>query len=129
MSNNRTKSNISTNCRTNACNYAKSQGTYYDTKSNTMLYGLSSNLRVSGVSDGTCNQINPMMLRYEGRCGAGTAGANPCYADNNAYLEPFSTSKGGCNITQFIAFIFLVLILFLVININILESQERSLTE
>ena len=117
----------SPSCRTNAYNYAKSQGTYYDDKSNTMLYGLSNNLRVSGVSDGTCNQINPMMLRYSGRCAAGAAGANPCVADNNEYIEPFCDSTYGCNINQFITIVFLILVLFILININILEKKEQNL--
>ena len=116
----------SPSCRTNAHNFAQSQGTFYDDKTNTMLYGLSSNLRVTGVSDGTCNQINPLMLRYNGRCGAGTAGANPCVADNNEYIEPFCDSKYGCNINQFISIVFLVLILFIIININIYDRKAGN---
>jgi len=113
-------------CVNKAHKYAKAQGTYYDDKTNTMLYGLSDNLRVTGVSDGTCNQINPMMLRQTGRCGAGAAGANPCTANNNDFLEAFCQSPSGCNINQFVAIIFLVLILVLVINMNKIYKQEQT---
>ena len=111
-------------CVANAYKYAKDQGTFYDEKSNTMLYGISNNLKVTGVSDGTCNQINPIMLKYENRCGAGAAGANPCYADNNQYIEPFCDTQNGCNINHFIAILLLILILILFVSMNVMEYNE-----
>ena len=42
--------------------YAKEQNTVYDPMTNQILYGINSNMHVSGVSDGTCNQINPLLF-------------------------------------------------------------------
>ena len=41
--------------------YANEQNTVYDPMTNQILYGINSNMHVSGVSDGTCNQINPLI--------------------------------------------------------------------
>ena len=50
--------------------YAKEQNTIYDPVTNRMLYGLSSNLHVTGVSDGTCNQLDPLIFTPNYICGA-----------------------------------------------------------
>ena len=74
------------NCIPKSYKYAQNQGTYYDEKNNKMLYDISNNLKVTGVSDGTNNQINPLMLKYA----SGVAGANPCVNDNNEYIETYN---------------------------------------
>jgi hypothetical protein len=61
--------------------YAQKQNTIYDPMTNQILYGLNSNMHVSGVSDGTCNQINPLISTPRYICGAGVAGGNPCVPD------------------------------------------------
>ncbi len=61
--------------------FAKEQNTVYDPMTNQMLYGINSNMHVSGVSDGTCDQINPMIYTQNYICGAGTAGGNRCVKD------------------------------------------------
>lgn len=61
--------------------YAKEQNTKYNPLTNQILYGINSAMKVSGVSDGTCNQINPYIYEPENICGAGTAGGNRCEPD------------------------------------------------
>lgn len=68
--------------------YAKEQNTVYDPMTNRILYGINSNMHVSGVSDGTCNQINPLLLTPRYMCGAGAAGGNRCVPD--AYPQAYS---------------------------------------
>lgn len=68
--------------------YAKEQNTVYNPKTNQILYGINSNMHVSGVSDGTCNQINPLIYTPNYICGAGAAGANRCVKD--AYPQAYS---------------------------------------
>jgi hypothetical protein len=105
--------------------YAHEQNTIYDPITNQMLYGINSNMRASGVSDGTCNQINPLMFTPRYVCGAGTAGGNRCAygassvldahdVPNTYSIENFNsgTNCNGCNTTEFVIFILLVLILF-----------------
>lgn len=108
-------------CQLDAYDYANKQNTFYDAKHNEILYGRSNLMNVTGVSDGTCNQINPLMLRHQARCGQGSAGGNPCYPDT---VEPFKTnnSSQGCNINAFVTMLFLILILLLFININYYEK-------
>lgn len=95
--------------------YAKEQNTIYNPVTNQILYGVNSNMRASGVSDGTCNQINPLMFTPNYICGAGAAGGNRCVPDAYpaAYsIENFNSSNcNGCNVTEFIIFIILVFIL------------------
>ena len=111
-------------CIAKANDYANKQNTFYDKENNEMLYGLSSLMRVTGVSDGTCNQVNPLMLRYSGRCGVGAAGGNPCYDDNYNYIENFDCSKNNQNITHYVGMIFLILILILYISMTIVEKRD-----
>jgi hypothetical protein len=108
-------------CKIQAYNSARRQNTFYDEKNNEMLYGRSNLMRASGVSDGTCNQINPLMLRHSARCGVGAAGGNPCYPNS---LEPFEQESLGCNITGFVTLLFFVLIILLFINVHYFESIQ-----
>lgn len=74
--------------------YASDQNTIYDPMQNMMLYGINANMGVLGVSDGTCNQINPLIYTQPYRCGFGAAGGNPCVPD--AYgIENFEMSTGA----------------------------------
>lgn len=107
------------NCKLKAFDYANKQNTFYDEKNNEMLYGRSNLMGVLGVSDGTCNQINPLMLRYNGRCGLGAAGGNPCFQDS---MEPFEQID-GCNVNNLVVFIFITLILLLIISIQYSEND------
>lgn len=109
-------------CKIKAYDYANQQNTVYDSKNNKILYGINNHLKATGVSDGTCNQINPLMLRYSARCGTGSAGGNPCYPNT---VEPFdSNASQGCNISGFVTLLFLILILLLFININYYEKNN-----
>ena len=93
--------------------YAKEQNTIYNPLTNQMLYGLNSNMHVSGVSDGTCNQINPLLFSPNYICGAGAAGGNRCVKDAypQAYqIETFDSNCVPCNITEFAIFLIVVLI-------------------
>ena len=116
--------------------YAKEQNTIYDPVTNQILYGVNSLMKASGVSDGTCNQINPYIFSPQNICGAGTAGGNRCVPD--AYPQAYqidsqfysnantnkktntfenfesknnSVSCDSCNLTEFI--IILLLVVFL----------------
>jgi hypothetical protein len=120
--------------------YAKEQNTIYDPLTNQMLYGINSGMKVSGVSDGTCNQINPYIFAPENICGAGAAGANRCVKDaypqayeidpkfysnannnlNKSGFENFDSMYNkyncdSCNVTQFIITVLLVILLMGVI--------------
>ena len=78
-------------CKINNEVFAKKQGTIYDQRTNTMLYGINRNMRAFGVSDGTCNQINPLMFTDNYKCGLGAAGGNKCipntYSNNQENLK------------------------------------------
>ena len=104
--------------------YAKEQNTIYDPITNQILYGINSNMKVSGVSDGTCNQINPQLLTQRNMCGAGAAGGNRCIKDallphktqiksksQLNSLENFASNCNGYNMTELVIFILLVLML------------------
>jgi len=95
--------------------YAREQNTVYDPLTNQMLYGINTNMHVLGVSDGTCNQINPQIYTPNYICGSGAAGGNRCVKD--AYgIENFSSGYcNACNITQFIVMILLLILLIGVI--------------
>jgi hypothetical protein len=106
--------------------YAKEQNTIYDPITNQMLYGINSNMQASGVSDGTCNQINPLIFTPRYICGAGAAGGNRCIPDAypQAYsIENFNSDEcNSCNITNFVIFLLLV-----VIFIGILYSKSNNI--
>lgn len=95
------------NCRQRASIYANQQGALYDKKNNNILYGLSNHLKASGVSDGTCNQIDPRAIKNN--CGSGAGGGNPCFPNT---IEPFE-NNGSCNINSFVTLLFLLLIVLL----------------
>jgi hypothetical protein len=121
--------------------YAKEQNTIYNPLTNQMLYGINSAMKVSGVSDGTCNQINPYIFQPQNICGAGAAGGNRCvpdaypqayeidprlYSKSNSKpykafsLENFNSDNNNytcdyCNVTQFIITVLLVILLIGVI--------------
>ena len=79
--------------------YASDQNTVYDPMKNLMLYGINSNMGVLGVSDGTCNQINPLIYTQPYKCGFGAAGGNPCRPD--AYgIENFEANEIKNNIIK-----------------------------
>ena len=107
--------------------YASNQNTIYDPIQNLMLYGINANMGVLGVSDGTCNQINPLIYTDPYKCGFGAAGGNPCRPD--AYgIENFeSESEPSFNSTLF-NIIVIVVILALVLSIyrkyNITKIQQ-----
>ncbi len=101
--------------------YAKEQNTIYNPETNQILYGINSNMHVSGVSDGTCNQINPLIYSKYNICGAGTAGANRCVpqAYPQAYqIENFDASK-FCDICDLVWYIISFILLGLLISIVI----------
>jgi hypothetical protein len=100
-------------CSKNPYNYANDQNTVYDANTNTMLYGINSRMKVTGVSDGTCNQINPLIYKDNYKCGLGAAGGNPCHP-HNKIIESFN-NLGDCNITRFVTSILLLLVLLLFI--------------
>jgi hypothetical protein len=95
--------------------YANKQNTIYDHNNNNILYGINSNMHVSGVSDGTCKQLNPLIFTSKYICGAGVAGGS-YNIDNKKSFEKFDTltNCNGCNITEFIIFL---LIIFLLIGL------------
>lgn len=123
--------------------YAKEQNTVYNPLTNEILYGINSAMKASGVSDGTCNQINPYIFAPQNICGAGAAGGNRCVPDAypQAYeidpkyysklnksaklnipkrftFENFESNKyecDYCNVTQFIISVLLIILLIGVI--------------
>ena len=124
--------------------YAKEQNTIYNPLTNQMLYGINSAMKVSGVSDGTCDQINPYIFEPQNICGAGAAGGNRCvpdaypqayeidpkfYSDINKFgLEKFESNSDKyycdyCNVTQFI--ITLLLIILLIGAMYVKYSNEK----
>lgn len=124
--------------------YAKEQNTVYDPMTNQMLYGINSNMHVLGVSDGTCDQINPLLFTPNNICGAGAAGGNRCQKD--AYPQAYSiatptptaatnpygpiklvenffsgTNKNSNNMTEYVIFVLLVIIF-----IGVLYSKNSN---
>lgn len=109
---------MSDKCRINAKIHALNQHANYDEKNNEILYGNSSLLNVTGVSDGTCNQINPLIYTPNNICGAGAAGGNRCRPD--AYgIENFDSKK--CNECDIIYFV--IMVLLTIIFIGVLYSK------
>jgi len=100
-------------CSKNPYEYANDQNTIYDPKTNTMLYGINSRMRATGVGDGTCNQINPLIFENNYKCGLGAAGANPCFP-HNKIIESFNNTN-NCNISEFVTSFLLSLVLLLFI--------------
>ena len=100
-------------CTENPYEYANKQNTFYDPQTNQFLYGINNKMRATGVGDGTCNQINPLIYQDNYKCGLGSAGGNPCHP-HNKIIESFSNT-GSCNITFFVTSILLTLVLILFI--------------
>ena len=76
-------------CEKNPFKYAEEQNTIYNPYTDQFLYGINSNMRASGVSDGTCNQLNPWIFEQNNACGVGAAGGNPCKLKNNKLANYF----------------------------------------
>ena len=76
-------------CEENPFKYAEEQNTIYNPYTNQFLYGINSNMRASGVSDGTCNQLNPWIFEQNNACGVGAAGGNPCKRNTNKLANYF----------------------------------------
>jgi hypothetical protein len=89
--------------------YADKQNTEYDRFNNEMLYGINNKMAAFGVSDGTCNQLDQLLVLKDHQCGAGAAGANPCY------LEKFEGLHHDFKMTETIisAILFCILVLLL----------------
>ncbi len=151
-SNNSTPTKLLSQCQIDAYNLANKQNALYDEKTNQILYGRSNLLKASGVSDGTCNQISPMMQRLNAKCGVGTGGGNPCYpntiedlpmypVDSNLVLKKNSQNQltipkyqgifenfdgsltnAHWEINNFVGLIFFILIILLFVNITYYEE-------
>jgi len=105
-------------CTENPYEYANKQNTVYDPETNTFLYGINNKMRVTGVGDGTCNQINPLIFQDNYKCGFGSAGGNPC----RKVIESFNNdndneSNNNHKVTDIIKIILIVLIIILIIYI------------
>ena len=118
--------------------YAKEQNTVYDPMTNQILYGINSNMHVSGVSDRTCNQIDPILFTPRYICGAGAAGGNRCVRDvlasnpyslnqssknpnsNSDIIENFVSNSNcnGCNVSGFVVFVLIVFMLIIMIYLK-----------
>lgn len=94
--------------------YVNDQNTIYDKTNNIINYGINSNMRVTGVSDGTCDQINPLIYTQHYKCGTGTAGGNPCVKS----VENFISNADSYNHIASIIVLGLILILVLYSKIN-----------
>ena len=100
-------------CSENPYEYANKQNTIYDPNTNQFLYGINNKMRATGVGDGTCNQINPLIFQNNNKCGFGTAGGNPC---NTKIIESFN-SDNNYRVSDYITSIIIVLIILLFIYI------------
>lgn len=116
----RFNNNVNSNSRyySDSCNdiyeYAKEQNTIYNPNTNQILYGISTNTHVSGVSDGTCNQYDPLLKSDHYKCGAGAAGGNRCVKDVNNIEHFASNCFRNCNeyIYLIILIVFFIFILY-----------------
>ena len=100
-------------CTENPYEYANKQNTVYDPETNTFLYGINNKMRATGVGDGTCNQINPLIFQDSNKCGFGSAGGNPCIK----VIESFNNENNNYKVTDYITSIIIVLIILLIIYI------------
>ena len=72
-------------------------------------------MHVLGVSDGTCDQINPLLYTPRYICGTGAAGGNRCVPDAypQAYsIENFESNTNSYNITEIVIILLLIVIVF-----------------
>ena len=116
----------------NVRRYASDQNTIYYPKTNQILYGVNKNMRALGVSDGTCNQINPQIFAQNNICGLGAAGGNPCVPDAYGIKNILKDDSGafgketfisnsnqyGYFITPYIVLIIIILLLIIILYIN-----------
>ena len=103
-------------CTENPCDYANKQNTIYDPETNTFLYGINNKMRATGVGDGTCDLINPLIFQDNYKCGFGSAGGNPC----RKVIESFNNDNDNENnykITDYVKTALIVLIVVLIIYI------------
>jgi hypothetical protein len=129
------------NCGCNSKDYADFQHAEYDKQNNTILYGINKNMKVLGVSDGTCNQINPVIYTNEYKCGLGVAGGNPCTNNNNKSYndnldnsnlknsnEKFETIDNSNNISclELTNSINIIILLLLIYLIYLVVSDYKS---
>jgi hypothetical protein len=91
--------------------YAEKQNTFYDVETNQMLYGIDSNTHALGVSNGTCNQINPMIYKNHYKCSSGVAGGSPCYKNSSDKIEGFSMLNNRFKSLEIIILFALLLLL------------------
>jgi hypothetical protein len=111
-------------CTENPYEYANNQNTVYDPKTNTFLYGINNKMRATGVGDGTCNQINPLIFQDNYKCGFGSAGGNPC----KKVIESF---KNDCDdndykVSDIIRIILIILTVILIIYIYCNCSKKKE---
>ena len=122
-------------CGCKSKNFADFEGAEYSPLNNQILYGINKNMKALGVSDGTCNQVNPQIYTDTYKCGLGVAGGNPCsdnnvitdfnYIENPDNMETFENTEkynkkiNGYNFTNIINIIIIILIIYLVYQIYI----------
>lgn len=104
--------------------FAKEQNTIYNPLSNQILYGINANMHVLGVSDGTCNQINPTIYTPNYICGTGTAGGNRCYAKSNQ-IENFKSNENNCNGINVTTLITCLILIFLLIGVFYIRTRKN----
>lgn len=99
----------------NVQKYADKQNTIYNKCSNKMLYGVNNKMAAFGVSDGTSNQLDQLLVLKSHQLGAGAAGANPCV------LEKFESNDNTNNFKMtdnVISVLLLFIMFFMIFNRN-----------
>jgi len=102
-------------CSENPYEYANKQNTIYDPQTNQFLYGINNKMRATGVGDGTCNLINPLIFQDNYKCGFGAAGGNPC----KKVVESFNSDNDDNNykVSDYVRTILIILTIILIIYI------------
>jgi hypothetical protein len=109
-------------CTENPYEYANKQNTFYDPQTNQFLYGINNKMRATGVGDGTCNQINPLIFQDNYKCGLGSAGGNPC----KKVIESFNSENSNHKVSDYITSIVLFFIIILIIYIYCNCSKSKN---
>ena len=91
--------------------YANMQNTIYNKCNNKMLYGLNDKMAAFGVSDGTSNQLDQLLVLDSHQLGAGTAGANPCVLEKFESDDTYSL-KITDNVIIVILFFIMIVVIF-----------------
>ncbi len=86
--------------------YASLQGAEYDPETNTILYGISTNMRAIGVNSGNGVVINPLMYTERQKCGLGSADGNP-------YRENFTSNGHDDNNYYYVIIAIIILIIII----------------